>query len=320
MDPKPRVVEARPGPGAKVQLGLLKLGRSVSRSVSQGRGFGRYVERLGAFFSAENVLVLEVFGTCRLVVPMYDAYWLGPLLSAGVYEPEVGKVLDLVLDADSAFIDCGANIGYWSVMATTRITRSDRIVAIEASEDLSRVLRENNALNHGAFTCLHAAVWDKPDRDLTMASDPVRHSWGSVDASVRSRLTQVGFREHTVTSTTVDSVVERLGEPNLIVIKLDVEGAEPKALAGAQQALERNHLLIYEEHGREASVELSRTLVAEHRLDLFRYTPDLRLSKVDVESVRTGRPERARGYNFFACRPGSPVHDRLSREALTARA
>ena len=60
------------------------------------------------------------------------------------YEPETARMLDLVLDADTLFVDCGANIGWWSAIAARRIGAPGRVIAIEASKSVFVRLTEKD--------------------------------------------------------------------------------------------------------------------------------------------------------------------------------
>src|SRR5438128_1874466 len=79
----------------------------------------------------------------KLKIGLYDAYWLALLMRDPAYEPETARMLDLVLDADTLFVDCGANIGWWSAIAARRIGAPGRVIAIEASKSVFVRLTEN---------------------------------------------------------------------------------------------------------------------------------------------------------------------------------
>ena len=71
-------------------------------------------------------------------------------------------MLSDVLSRDSLFIDAGANIGWWSLFASTVISDPARVfVGFSQAESTFIDLQETSNLNQAAFTCLRAAVWDK---------------------------------------------------------------------------------------------------------------------------------------------------------------
>ena len=68
-----------------------------------------------------------------LIFPENDNYWsLGTTLGRHLDEPEIDWVLQRAIDRPYALIDCGANIGYWSVLASSMPYGRHRAVAIEA--------------------------------------------------------------------------------------------------------------------------------------------------------------------------------------------
>ena len=49
-----------------------------------------------------------------------DPYWARLLARGFVYEPEVERVLRAFADAPYTFVDAGANLGYWSILVSSR--------------------------------------------------------------------------------------------------------------------------------------------------------------------------------------------------------
>jgi FkbM family methyltransferase len=223
-------------------------------------------------------------------------------------------VLERVLERDSALIDCGANIGYWSVWATGFIEDPKRIIAIEASPLLNEFLEENASLNARAFTPIGRAVWSKSDLELEMPVDRKRHAWGSLAADVKSDLVDAGFETARVPTITIDDAIERngAGDAPLVVLKIDVEGAEIEALGGARKALEGNVLVVYEDHARDTASGITRHVIEELNLEVFYCDEESRVLPVpDVRSAGISKSSAGRGYNFFACRTGTPIAARL---------
>jgi hypothetical protein len=68
--------------------------------------------------------------------PESDWYW-SRFREGGSYESEIDRVLRRAADRPYAFIDAGANFGYWSVLVSSRPYGSHPAVAIEASHDNS---------------------------------------------------------------------------------------------------------------------------------------------------------------------------------------
>ena len=70
----------------------------------------------------------------RLYFRLDDVYWNSFIRQPDFdYEPEIGKFLLRLKDVDYRFFDCGANIGYWSVLVTSEMLGRKRAIAVEAS-------------------------------------------------------------------------------------------------------------------------------------------------------------------------------------------
>lgn len=80
----------------------------------------------------------------------------------GIWEPfETSLLLELLRPGD-VFVDVGANIGYFTVLAASRVGDSGAVFAFEPDPDNYRLLQANTALNAVAHrvTCVPAALSD----------------------------------------------------------------------------------------------------------------------------------------------------------------
>ena len=308
MASKPITETVGPGATARLHLSMLRVAAAIARRFGI-KGLGRFVGLIARATPHDDFAVLRLDENARLKVFLRDAYWIAPLLRDHVYESDIGEVLEQVDWDDAAFIDCGANIGYWSAVVASRIRHPGRVVAIEASSAMYEQLHVNARLNGGRFEAVHAAVWHTAGETVSFATDVDRHSWGSADAEVRSRLMEVGFESQSVPTVTVDGILaDRItAQPNLVVVKLDVEGAEVAALQGATLALAGNSLLIYEDHGRDRASEITKTVL---ELGMSIYHGDgMGLRPIEGLNQVTGlKRDSTTAYNFIACNEGTPVH------------
>jgi FkbM family methyltransferase len=65
----------------------------------------------------------------------------------GVWEPDLTRWITRRLAPGDTFIDVGANIGYYSVLASMLVGDAGQVVAIEASPEIFRALQSNLARN-----------------------------------------------------------------------------------------------------------------------------------------------------------------------------
>ncbi len=203
------------------------------------------------------------------IVDQTTAYGLGyQLLEAGRYDPaEVDltlKLLDLRREhyGDGAIaVDCGANIGVFTVEWARHMTGWGVVMAFEAQERLYYALAGNIAINN-CFNAraVHAAVASKPG---TMKIPKPNYfapgSFGSLELKQRSATEFIGqvidYSEDkmvAVPTTTLDSY----SFPRIDLIKIDVEGMELDVLAGAGDCVAKNRPILFVEAFKVDSDEL----------------------------------------------------------------
>src|SRR5262249_25572386 len=154
------------------------------------------------------------------------------------------------------FLDCGANFGYWSVLVSSHAFGSHPALAIEASRTNHERLRFNARLNGDRFSTLHRAIGGTSGQAwLRGGQHYARNISDSQDGSEGER----------IEVTTIDDVLDHplLADCARLVVKLDVEGMEIAAVKGAGKLLDRETLLIVEDHGSDREHTVSRFLLEE---------------------------------------------------------
>jgi FkbM family methyltransferase len=302
------VVQVWPHGRARIHLFLLLAGARIIRAIDPRRAWF-WTSRLTVlmrFLSPESSkATFRVFGSRLITIALSDDYWVPSVALGHENEPEILAVLSDVLSRDSLFIDAGANIGWWSLFASTVISDPARVIAIEPAESTFIDLQETSNLNHAAFTCVRAAVWDKSGEQLPLSFDRraregAHVAWRGTWCESRSEQTEL------VTSMCIDDVVDGLPRRSTsLILKLDVEGAELQALQGLRRHMPDFEMIIYEDHGKEPTARVTAEMF---RLGFLVYTSD-RLGNVapvqSVDHARSIKQNRKCGYNFFAVRDSS---------------
>lgn len=223
----------------------------------QWRG-GRWLRRRAIEPIPANFAVVRFAEDAMFRFHLKDSYWNKLLLRGFEYEPPLASLLQRLKPYDYRFIDCGANLGFWSVLVSSLAFGAKRAIAIEALRSNFELLQANCALNDSRFECWHRAVYSSAGQAIEIFGDEDTHYGVSVKADWHNA-NKIG----SVTTTTIDEAAAHLGGPKEhIVIKLDVEGAEIEALAGARDTLEAGALLVYEDHPRDESCRTTMHLLA----------------------------------------------------------
>lgn len=168
----------------------------------------------------------------RIQVDLGD--WLGRhLYVTGEYESATTHVIAELLNPGGVFLDVGANLGYFSLLAATRVGPSGRVYSVEALPLLHDRLLGNFQRN--GFTQCHLLPFAVSDAEGELDFHP-----GPQDHRGISSLRARGD-----TSEPVRVPVKRLDDelsdaPKIDFVKIDVEGAESHALDGMACMLERD--------------------------------------------------------------------------------
>lgn len=167
------------------------------------------------------------------------------------------------IDRSEAFLDIGANSGFYSLYAKARKAEI-RALAFEPSPANLALLRRNIAMNGIDIETVEAAVTDT-DGDVTLY-DIEGHSYS---ASLVE-----GFRPGTVARTVpglrLDTIAERHGLlGQRLFIKIDVEGHEESVLAGASRVIAGRPTFLIEILTDEAAQAVSKLLAPDRFSYLF---------------------------------------------------
>jgi FkbM family methyltransferase len=298
-------VQAWPRGRARIHLCFLLAGARIIRAIDPGRAWfwtSRFTVLLRGLSSGSARATFRVFGSRLITIALSDDYWIPSVALGHENEPEILAVLSGTLSQDSVFIDAGANIGWWSLFASTVIHDPAQVIAIEPAMSTFADLQENADMNDSAFTCLRAAVWNKSGEELPLSFDQraregAHVAWSGTWCEPGRKQTQL------VPSICIDDVVDEYAPHSTsLILKLDVEGAELHALEGLGKHIDDFEMIIYEDHGKEPAARVTAEML---RLGFALFTSD-RLGNISpVESLahaQSIKNNRKRGYNFFAVR------------------
>ena len=146
-------------------------------------------------------------------------------------------------------VDCGANIGVHTVEWAKRMVGWGSVLAIEAQERVYYALAGNIAINN-CFNAraVHAAVAAQEGRMRIPEPDYLLPgSFGSLELRPREKNEFIGQNidySDAATSEIRTLALDGLGLDRVDLIKIDVEGMEEEALAGAAALVERAHPIM----------------------------------------------------------------------------
>lgn len=168
-----------------------------------------------------------VFGS-RFSFDLSD--WLQRHMYAGSFERNETRIVREMLRPGMTFVDVGANVGYYTALASRLVGPTGSVFAFDPSEyafpRLSRMIELNGLTNVRAFQCGLADV--AGERLLFGAVDE-----GTCDLHTATMVPNGDPHRAVVRTDTLDRMAEQLNIKKIDFMKIDVDGFEPLVLAGA---------------------------------------------------------------------------------------
>ena len=149
----------------------------------------------------------------------------------GMWEPAITEHVRHSLKPGDVFVDVGANLGYYSLLASDLVGAEGRVVAIEASPKTFGLLQENLRLNRSTnVRCINQAV-SNCEGEVVLFEAP-SHNLG-VATIVASWAREMGCSESgRVPAMPLSKMLTGDEIAGARIIKIDVEGAEWQVLDG----------------------------------------------------------------------------------------
>lgn len=212
----------------------------VRHARNRGAGFARFMERIGEPGSAAPIVAREVGPSGAKPIHVYELVeegirvacrrgFLANVIFGRQYFFERDGVRVQPEPGDTV-LDCGGGLGDTAVLFANRVGPSGRVFVFEFVEENQRL----SVLNRGLNPELADRIVEVPLGVWSKSGEALRYE----DASVSTRVSGKGSLE--ATSVALDDFVAERGIEKVDFIKMDVEGAERDAIAGAARTL-REH-------------------------------------------------------------------------------
>jgi FkbM family methyltransferase len=154
-----------------------------------------------------------------------------------IYEPEITRfVIENIKNSDK-FIDVGANIGYYSILASRNIKNTSEIYSFEPVIETFNRLKENVKLNQiKNITLYNFALGDINKTDNIYLREELGHN------SILHKEKIKDVKKQKIFIRRFDDIKKIRN--NQIFLKIDVEGYELKVLSGMKKLLNDNQCTI----------------------------------------------------------------------------
>ena len=211
-------------PVTRLQHYVTGLGRTLPRN-RVGKRISGWLRSL-AQGTAAGPVDMEVLGVRMRLYLDNNASERRLLVTPHFFDPNDLEILASHITPGYAFVDLGANVGIYSLFVARLAGPDAKILAVEPHPVAVQRLRDNIALNGFRISVAEMAVAER-DGLLELAVDSNNIGATTVRGGRRVR----GRREQiTVPSCTLHRLVAEHGFQRIDALKLEIEGAEGRAL------------------------------------------------------------------------------------------
>jgi FkbM family methyltransferase len=172
----------------------------------------------------------RIGGSTRDILQQYLYYF-------GTWEPRVTAFIRSRLRRGDAFIDVGANVGFFSLLAARAVGPKGHVVAVEASPHTYAELQRNVQRNNGAAAPIRLVQMAASDRRgrLTL----YRGDDCNCGTATLAQTSGAAVIDAQVEAAPLDEIVTPIESERARLVKVDVEGAEAAVITGMQRLIRR---------------------------------------------------------------------------------
>lgn len=182
------------------------------------------------------VVAVRGIGEFRVRARCDDLYHVLP-----AREPAILRTIRETLRKGDVFVDAGANIGFYTILASRLVGSRGRVIAIEMMPDTAAILRGHLELNG----CRNVTIIEKAISECSGNTVSAFVQSGKFGQASITRV-QPGEAIEVETITLKDIIFDT---PVVKLIKMDLEGAEIAALNSLGDSAARVQNIIFEDWG-----------------------------------------------------------------------
>jgi FkbM family methyltransferase len=228
----------------------------------------------------------------------------------GTFEISETRLVQAFLRSGMTFLDVGAHIGYYTLIAARLVGDAGRVHSFEPGAKTRAHLEANVARNGLQNVEIHAQALAEQTGEVGFYPSSLASNQGisSIVAPGDGRAAP-----STVPSLSLDDFVARIGGRRVDLLKMDIEGAELQVIRGAQRLLSGADAppMIFEAHELEPVANALYTL--GYRIRRLHYTLENGLELPEAEAQIDNIFAAYEAPNYFAAKDESLFAGVLAR-------
>lgn len=189
-------------------------------------------------FTQPATTVLRTHDNFLIEVPLSDQS-AASIIFEKSYSPQETAFFTRLVRLTSGFIDIGANMGYFTLLARQTMGQDYPITLVEPNPRLNELIKKSIEHNNFHNINLVQAAASATEGEAYFLFDDSRTSNGTViDHPAENTIT--------VRTVGVDQLMNWSQQPKPYLIKVDVEGLEVEVIKGSQNAMEAGAFIMCE--------------------------------------------------------------------------
>ena len=199
--------------------GLNEAGNFVSHSMSE-----TYEK------CAKSSISIKFTHGFRIMLNPHDTTISPWIHTMGVYDFESTALFSRIIEPNGTVIDVGANIGWFTLLAAEILKQNGRVFSFEPEATNFSLLSASVSMNHFTNVVMIKKCVSDTNEDQLLSLSP------ESNPGAHSIVRDLGGTKTVVQSVCLDTFANANNIGNIDLLKVDVEGAEPKVLLVALES------------------------------------------------------------------------------------
>lgn len=185
-------------------------------------------------YMGDSIILCRVLNSFRMFLDTRDSLLTPQLLTTGIWEPALTRLLTQTLKAGMTVVDVGANAGYYTLLAAAVTGPRGRVIAFEADARSADILERNLELNGvGERVTLFRNCVREQRKTVDERGSVQNERAQSISVADQNRSL---FRHPQLEAVALDDAIEGAVD----FLKIDADGAEPAIFEGMKKLVARS--------------------------------------------------------------------------------
>lgn len=188
-------------------------------------------------YLGNNKALCRVLGKYKIFVDTRDIGITPHLVMDGFWETWLTQCISKIIKPGDICIDIGANYGYYSLLMSTLTGKDGRTIAVEPNPYVFNLLQATASVHSSCIEPVQIALSDVSGQTTLIIPD---NFYGDASIVQRKDKPRIARSRVEVKTQTLDELAVQLELPRIDLIKMDVEGAEPRVFSGMTEIIASN--------------------------------------------------------------------------------